>query len=123
SDLSPLSGAVETAPLRNVKASMSAARCAGGPRGTIHGGTMDAERREKLEHDIRRRHAGGDIEGAATVAIRGYGPELFELLAACHRGEEAREAFSMVLEDIWSGIARFAWQCSFRTWAYVVTRH
>lgn len=76
-----------------------------------------------LEAEIRRRFEIGDLAGAATVAMRGYGPELFGFLMAFHRDETmASEVFSEASERIWKGLPAFAWQSSFRTWAYAVTR-
>lgn len=84
---------------------------------------MDARPREELEAEIQRRAAAGDLAGAADVAMRGYGREVYEFLAALHRDEEdARETFSLFAEGMWRGLPRFAWQCSFRTWAYAVAR-
>lgn len=84
---------------------------------------MEARPREELEAEIRRRAALADFAGAAEVAMRGYGREIFEFLAALHRDEEdAREAFSLFAEGMWRGLPSFAWQCSFRTWAYAVAR-
>lgn len=84
---------------------------------------MDARPREELEAEIQRRAAAGDFAGAADVAMRGYGREVYEFLAALHRDEEdARETFSLFAEGMWRGLPRFTWQCSFRTWAYAVAR-
>src|SRR5262245_10361666 len=84
---------------------------------------MDVRPREELEADIRRRASAGDFSGAADVAMRGYGREVFEFLAALHRNEDdAREVFSLFAEGLWRGLPGFAWHCSFRTWAYAVAR-
>lgn len=66
-------------------------------------GRSDGDR-EALEERIRGALARGDFEGAATLAIRGYGPEIFGFLAARLRDEtSARDAFSMFTEDFWRG--------------------
>lgn len=84
---------------------------------------MEPRSREELEADIQRRAVAGDFTGAADVAMRGYGREVFEFLAALHRDDEdAREAFSLFAEGLWRGLPGFAWHCSFRTWAYAVAR-
>lgn len=84
---------------------------------------MDPRPREELEADIERRARAGDFAGAAEVAMRGYGREVFEFLAALHRDEEdAQEAFSLFAEGLWRSLPGFAWHCSFRTWAYAVAR-
>ena len=85
---------------------------------------MDQEQRQRLEDDIRRRCEERDFDGAASAAIRGYGPEIFGLLITLHRGEqEASEVFSIFVERMWLGLEAFAWEGSFRTWAYTVARN
>jgi RNA polymerase sigma-70 factor, ECF subfamily len=82
---------------------------------------MDAAKREEIEANIRRLAGTRDFAGATEAALRGYGREVFEFLAALHPGEdEAREAFSLFAEGLWRGLPDFAWRCSFRTWAYAV---
>lgn len=84
---------------------------------------MDARQREELEGEIRRRADAGDLGGAAEVAMRGYGREVFEFLGALHRSEpDAAEVFSLFAEGLWRGLPGFAWHCTFRTWAYAVAR-
>ena len=85
---------------------------------------MQAPERDDLEREIRHRCASGDLTGAASVAIRRYGPEIFGFLLALHRSEaDAREVFSIFTERVWRGLERFAWECSFRTWAYTIARN
>jgi RNA polymerase sigma-70 factor (ECF subfamily) len=85
---------------------------------------MDAAAQEQLEQEIRRRFTLGDLQGAATAALRGYGPQILGLLVALHHDqEEASEVFSMFTEDMWRGLRGFAWSCSFRTWAYTIARN
>lgn len=84
---------------------------------------MTSEEPSEHEREIRRRFDLGDLAGAATVALQSYGPELFGFLMAFHRDETmASEVFSEASERIWRGLPSFAWQSSFRTWAYAVTR-
>jgi RNA polymerase sigma-70 factor (ECF subfamily) len=84
---------------------------------------MDARERRELEDDIRTRAGAGDLAGAAEAAMRGYGREVYEFLAALHRrDDDAAEVFSLFAEGVWRGLPGFAWQCSFRTWAYAVAR-
>src|SRR5690242_18738282 len=47
-----------------------------------HDARMEPRSREELEADIRRRAAAGDFPGAADAAMRGYGREVYEFLAA-----------------------------------------
>lgn len=80
--------------------------------------------RRDIEAAIRARCDAGDHDGAATAAIRAYGPELFGFLAAVLRSEDhAREVLSFTCERLWRSLPRFGWQCSMRTWAYAVARN
>ena len=84
---------------------------------------MNVQQREELEAAIRERTERGDTTGAAEVALRGYGREIFEFLAALHHNEDdASEVFSLFAEGVWRGLPRFGWRSSFRTWAYSVAR-
>jgi RNA polymerase sigma-70 factor (ECF subfamily) len=85
---------------------------------------MESSQREALERDIRRHRDEGQIQRAASVAIEGYGPEIFGFLVALHRREDdAAEVFSRFTERVWRGLPAFEWQCSFRTWAYTIARN
>src|SRR5277367_5705373 len=82
---------------------------------------MDAQERDRLEAEIRRRAEARDFAGAAEAALRGYGREIYELLAALHRrDDDAAEVFSLFAEGLWKSLPGFAWRSSFRTWAYAV---
>ncbi|WP_050435150.1 RNA polymerase sigma factor [Chondromyces crocatus] len=84
---------------------------------------MNPQQREELEVTIRSHAEGGDLAGAAEIALRGYGREIFEFLAALHRqDDDAAEVFSLFAEGLWRGLPRFGWRSSFRTWAYAVAR-
>jgi RNA polymerase sigma-70 factor (ECF subfamily) len=86
---------------------------------------MDRDRVEQDEAAIRRRCEEGDRDGAATAALRLYGPEIFGFLVSLHRRDSdgAGEAFSIFSEQLWHGVLGFGWHCSLRTWAYVVARN
>lgn len=85
---------------------------------------MQPEQREQLEGEIRTHWEGGDLQGAAAAAVRGYGPEIFGFLVAFHRQkEDASEVFAAFTERLWLGLPRFEWHCSFRTWAYAIARN
>lgn len=84
---------------------------------------MDDRQRDEIDREIRRLFDAADFEGATTVAMRRYGPEIYAFLAACHRGgDDAGEVFSLFAENLWRGLPGFGWQSSFRTWAYAVAR-
>jgi RNA polymerase sigma-70 factor (ECF subfamily) len=84
---------------------------------------MGAAERAEIEDAVRRACQSGDYDAAATSTIRGYGPEVLGFLRAFHRNDQdAADVFSVFAEDLWKGLATFAWECSLRTWAYTVAR-
>jgi RNA polymerase sigma-70 factor, ECF subfamily len=86
--------------------------------------SMELSQRDELERAIRRDRDEGELQRAAATAIQGYGPEIFGFLVALHRDEQdASEVFSLFTERLWRGLPGFDWQCSFRTWAYVIARN
>lgn len=85
---------------------------------------MQPEQREELENEIRALWQRGELQGAAAAAVRGYGPEIYGFLVAFHRQkDDASEVFAAFTERLWRGLPGFAWQCSFRTWAYAIARN
>jgi RNA polymerase sigma-70 factor (ECF subfamily) len=87
-------------------------------------GRESRESRAALEQGIRSAWQSGDLSGAITLALRGYGPEILGVLTAVSKSEEdAREAFAQFSEDLWKGIAGFEWRSSFRTWAYGIAHN
>jgi RNA polymerase sigma-70 factor (ECF subfamily) len=79
---------------------------------------------EALEEAIRRACRSEQLDDALTAALEGYGPEVLGfLVATLRREEDASEVFSMLAEDLWRGLPRFRWDCSFRTWLYCLARH
>src|SRR5512138_2505847 len=72
-----------------------------------------------VEERIRERLDAGDARGAATEAIRGFGPQVLRYLRSMLRDEDAAaDAFSQFAENLWKGIASFRGQSSARTWAF-----
>jgi len=66
----------------------------------------------------------GDQAGAATVVVRGYGPQLLGYLCSVLRSEaDASEVFSMFSEDLWRGLAGFRRECPLRVWCYRLAWH
>jgi RNA polymerase sigma-70 factor (ECF subfamily) len=86
---------------------------------------MDRDQIDPREAEVRALWEAGDLDGAATEAIRRYGAEIFGFLLALHGGDEdaAGEVFSTFSEQIWRGLGGFAWACSLRTWTYAVARN
>src|SRR5688572_15669209 len=77
-----------------------------------------------LETEIRAAWDRGQLEEAATTAMRGYGPEVYAFLVARLRDQDrADEVFAQLGEDLWRGIESFRWQASFSTWMYTLARH
>jgi RNA polymerase sigma-70 factor, ECF subfamily len=78
----------------------------------------------ELEERIAALRAGGDLEGAATEAIRSLGPAVLRYLRSLLRDEDdAAEAFSQFAEDLWKGLPAFRGDSAFRTWAYKLAWH
>jgi RNA polymerase sigma-70 factor, ECF subfamily len=76
---------------------------------------------ESVEREVRELCDAGEHARAATVALRGYGPELYSFLAALH--DDADDVFAEVSTKLWRGLPAFAWQSSLRTWAYAIARN
>jgi RNA polymerase sigma-70 factor (ECF subfamily) len=86
--------------------------------------TDRAAQRADAEKAIQARHTAGDHDGATTLAVETYGPELYGFLHALARDEDlAAEAFSTFAEDLWKGLPKFRWESSLRTWAYALARN
>jgi len=84
---------------------------------------MDDGKREDIEAKVRKLCQAADFEGAATVALRGYGPEIFTFLGARHRERaDADEVFAEFAEGLWRALPGFAWASSLRTFAYAIAR-
>jgi RNA polymerase sigma-70 factor (ECF subfamily) len=85
---------------------------------------MDEASRQTTEREVRALCGRGDHDGAATLAVRRYGPEILGFLVAVHRGgDDANDAFSAFAEALWKGMPRFAWESTLRTWAYAIARN
>jgi RNA polymerase sigma-70 factor (ECF subfamily) len=75
-----------------------------------------------LENEIRAHCEAQRWVDAATLLVRGYGPELYAFLATALGGEEVATAdtFSDLTEALWRQLPGFAWESSARTWAYAI---
>ena len=74
-----------------------------------------------VEERIRAHLACADHAGAATEAIRSYGPKILAYLRSVLRDEAAAsEVFCIFSEHLWKGMATFESASSFSTWAYRV---
>lgn len=78
----------------------------------------------QLETRVLERVDAGDVGGAATLALRGYGPQILGYLTAVLRSEDrAADAFALFSEHLWQGLATFRRASSIRTWAYKLAVH
>jgi RNA polymerase sigma-70 factor (ECF subfamily) len=76
---------------------------------------------QEIEQRIRERLDAGDHTGAATLAIRSYGPQVLSYLRAVLRDEDlAAEGFSRFGEGMWKGLAGFRGASSVLSWSYSV---
>jgi RNA polymerase sigma-70 factor, ECF subfamily len=77
----------------------------------------------EFDERVRACLRAGDVDGATTLALEAFGPELLGFLLAVLRSPaDAGDAFSDASIDIWRGLPGFHWQSSLRTWLYVLTR-
>lgn len=80
--------------------------------------------RDPVEATIRELSDAGDLDGAASLAISHYGPELHGFLCALARDPDlAGDAFGAASESLWRGLSKFRWEASLRTWAYQLARN
>jgi RNA polymerase sigma-70 factor (ECF subfamily) len=84
---------------------------------------VEADARDRLERDVRALCDARDFAAAATLALRGYGPEILGFLHAVHPSEtDATDAFAELSEVLWRKLPDFAWESTLRTWAYGIAR-
>ncbi|MEO8554337.1 MAG: sigma-70 family RNA polymerase sigma factor [Kofleriaceae bacterium] len=77
----------------------------------------------ELDLEIRAACEGGDYHRAATLAIQAYGPELMGFLVVVMRETPAAgDVFSDLCVRLWKSLPTFRWECSVRTWIYVLAR-
>jgi RNA polymerase sigma-70 factor (ECF subfamily) len=72
-----------------------------------------------IDEGIKARLAQGDHRGAATEALRAFGPKILGYLQAVLRDEaDAADAFSVFAENLWKGLPTWRGQSSLKTWAF-----
>src|SRR6185503_17941155 len=60
-----------------------------------------------LDSEVRTAVESGNMERAATLALKAHGQEILELLYALHRSEaDGDDAFSLFAEALWRGLPR-----------------
>lgn len=85
---------------------------------------LSPDDRRALEAEMRRLVDAGNLTGAMTVGVKGFGPELYGFLAGLTRDHDrASDLFSSLCEQLWKNLATFRWESSFRVWAYAVARN
>jgi RNA polymerase sigma-70 factor (ECF subfamily) len=83
-----------------------------------------AESPEIIQQQLLSLIAQHELEAAATLVIRSFGPELLRYLQTLVGSEaDAREAFSQFAENLWRGIGQFRGESLVRTWAYRLAFH
>lgn len=76
------------------------------------------------EQAIRAAFDAHELSRTAILSLETYGDELLSFLCSRLRGaSDAQEVFSMLIEDLWTGLPSFGWRCSMRTWLYTLARN
>ncbi len=66
----------------------------------------------------------GEVDEAASVAIRAYGAEIHDYLSRrLVDPDDALDVYSQWSEDLWRGLPGFRRECRLRTWAYKLAYH
>jgi RNA polymerase sigma-70 factor, ECF subfamily len=85
--------------------------------------TLDVVARADVEAEVRRLCESGDSRTAVTLTLREYGPEIVGFLVVLTKDNvDAGDVFADVCVRIWKSLPTFRWQCSLRTWLYVLAR-
>lgn len=79
---------------------------------------------DPLDQRVRDSLADGDAAGAVTIVIDTLGGELLGYLwLAARSWGDGDELFSLLAERLWRGLPGFRFDCSLRTWCYVIARN
>ena len=74
---------------------------------------------DPLEIRLRQLLSDGDLKGAATETIRGYGSALLRFLRGLlGNGADAEEVFARASERIWRSLPEFRGESELRTWCF-----
>jgi RNA polymerase sigma-70 factor, ECF subfamily len=77
-----------------------------------------------IDVEVERLVSGGQLDKAATELMEAYGSEIYGFLMNLMGAETAAsDVFSQFGEDLWSGLGKFKFKSSTRTWMYVLARH
>ena len=78
---------------------------------------------EDIEREVRALADAGDVNGAVTSAIQGFGDEVYSFLMSRLRDEDtASDVFAQASADLLKSMPGFQWRCSLRTWFYRLAR-
>jgi RNA polymerase sigma-70 factor, ECF subfamily len=84
----------------------------------------EENRAPATDERIRAMVLAGHVGPAATRVLRDLGPEVFGFLrGALGSDTDADEVFAAASERVWLSLATFRWQCTLRTWVYVIARN
>ena len=68
----------------------------------------------ETEDRVLRLLAGGDADGAATVALEELGPAILGWLRALHGQDDGDEVFAAFAERLWKGLIGYRGESSLR---------
>lgn len=78
----------------------------------------------EIEARVQEAVAAGDFGAAALAGLDGYGHGLYRFVFAITRDPDlADDAYSLVCENMWTGLPGFRGQGSFHSWVYRIARH
>src|SRR5262245_30560073 len=78
---------------------------------------------EEIERDARALADGGDVNGAVTAVVQGFGDEVYSFLVSRLRDDDtAADVFAQACADLLTSMPTFQWRCSARTWFYRLAR-
>lgn len=78
----------------------------------------------ELEEQLAQRLSRDDRDGAATVVIEVFGPQVMGFMnARLGALDAAEEAFTLFAEDVWRGLPGFSGRGSLRGWVYTLARN
>src|SRR5258706_2266176 len=79
---------------------------------------------EAIDAEVQALARDNQLEKAATRVLEVFGSEIYGFLVSLMNNEtSASDVFSQVGEDLWSGLPKFQFKSSVRTWLYVLARH
>ena len=80
-----------------------------------------ADQTDRVVRELCENHR---YDQATAIIVETLGAELLGFLCAMHHNsDDGADAFSDCCLQIWRGLPSFSWQCSIRTWVYVIARN